>query len=146
MFLGSCVLIALDGPLLGQEFEQKLWSYLCSQVCGHSWGTSSLPMVFEYGTAVAQDQLPEHSETRKILSQAAPLFLCPEGSQGDPSEQKWWSYLCSQACPHSWETISLLAEFRYGLLWHSISSWCRQKPEAGQTILWPIKFKFCRPF
>ena len=42
LFLGSCVLMALGGSLLGQEFEQKWWSYLCSQVCQHSWETSSL--------------------------------------------------------------------------------------------------------
>ena len=41
LFLGSCVLMALSGSLLGQEFEQKWWSYLCSQVCLHSWETSS---------------------------------------------------------------------------------------------------------
>ena len=36
LFLFSCVLMALGGSLLGQKFE-------------HSWGTSSLPTVFEYG-------------------------------------------------------------------------------------------------
>jgi hypothetical protein len=28
LFLGSCVLMALGGSLLGQEFEQKWWSEL----------------------------------------------------------------------------------------------------------------------
>ncbi|EDL35653.1 mCG148215 [Mus musculus] len=41
-FLGSCVLMALGGSLLGQEFEQKWWSHLCSQVCQHSWETLKL--------------------------------------------------------------------------------------------------------
>ena len=41
LFLGSCVLMALDESLLGQEFEQKWWSHLCSQVCPHFWETSS---------------------------------------------------------------------------------------------------------
>jgi hypothetical protein len=49
LFLGSCVLMALGGSFLGQEFEQKWWSYLCSQVCQHSWETSFLPAVFVYG-------------------------------------------------------------------------------------------------
>ena len=49
LFLGSCVLMALGRSLLGQEFEQKWWSYLCSQVCQHSWETSSLLVVFGYG-------------------------------------------------------------------------------------------------
>ena len=49
LFLGSCVLMALGGSLLGQEFEQKWWSYLCSQVCQHSWETSSLQKEFGNG-------------------------------------------------------------------------------------------------
>ena len=42
--------MALDESLLGQEFEQKWWSYLCSQVCQHSWEISSLLAVFVYGS------------------------------------------------------------------------------------------------
>jgi hypothetical protein len=49
LFLGSCVLMALGGSVLGQEFEEKWWSYLCSQVCRHFWETSSLLAVFGYG-------------------------------------------------------------------------------------------------
>ena len=49
LFLGSYVLMVLGGPLLGQEFEQKWWSYLCSQVCQHSWETTCLLEVFGYG-------------------------------------------------------------------------------------------------
>ena len=48
IFLGSCVLMALGRSLLGQEFEQKWWSHLCSQVCQHSWETSSLLVGFGY--------------------------------------------------------------------------------------------------
>jgi hypothetical protein len=48
IFLGSCVLMALCRSLLGQEFEQELSSYLCSQVCQHSWENSSLLLVFGY--------------------------------------------------------------------------------------------------
>ena len=44
--------------------------------------------------------------TGRILSQAAPQFLCPEGGEAC-SEQQWWSYLCLQVCWHSWETRSL---------------------------------------
>ena len=46
LFLGSRVLMALGRSLLKQEFEQKWWSYLCSQVFQDSWKTSSLQMVF----------------------------------------------------------------------------------------------------
>ena len=38
--LGFCVLMALGGSLLGQECEEKYWSYPCSQKCRHrisSW-------------------------------------------------------------------------------------------------------------
>jgi hypothetical protein len=47
--LSSCVLKAPGGSLLDQQFEQKSWSYLCSQVCQHSWETSSLLVGFGYG-------------------------------------------------------------------------------------------------
>ena len=35
--------------LLGQEFEQKCLSHLCSQVCQHSWETSSFLVGPGYG-------------------------------------------------------------------------------------------------
>ena len=51
-------------------------------------------------------------ENQRILSQAAPWFLCPEVSwEGGPLEQKWCSYLCSQTFRHSWETCSVLVLF-----------------------------------
>ena len=49
LFFGSCVLMALGGSFLTQEFEQNWWSYLCSQVCQYSWETSSLLAGFGYG-------------------------------------------------------------------------------------------------
>ena len=42
------------------------------------------------------------------------LLVHPSGQE---FEQKWWSYLCSQVCWHSWETSSLLRVFGYGALW-----------------------------
>ena len=42
------VLMALEGSLLGKEFEQKWWSYLSWQVCWLSWETSSFLVVFVY--------------------------------------------------------------------------------------------------
>ena len=41
-----CPLMALGRSLLGQEFEEKCWSYLCSQVCRHFWETISILVVF----------------------------------------------------------------------------------------------------
>ena len=68
-------------------------------------------------SAVAQDQLQAQMETRRILSPAIPWFLCSDGSGrsllGQEFEQKWWSYLCSQVCQHSWETGSLTVVFGY---------------------------------
>jgi hypothetical protein len=49
LFLDSWVLMAQGGSLLGPEFEQKWWSYLCSRVSQHSWETRSLLTVFGYG-------------------------------------------------------------------------------------------------
>ena len=73
MILGSCVLMALSRSLLGQEFEEKWWSYLCMQVCRHSWETSSFLVVF---VNVAQDQVWVQVETRRLLSQGPPLGSC----------------------------------------------------------------------
>ena len=63
-----------------------------------------------------------YMETRMIVSLAAPCFLSLDGAGwvllGQEFEQKWWSYLCSQVCLHSWDSISLLVVFVYGALWH----------------------------
>ena len=88
LFLGSCVLMALGRSLLGQKFEYKWWFYLCSQVCWLSWETSSLPAVFGYGALWHMissrccdiGSASSADVTEKILSQAVPQFLCPEGS------------------------------------------------------------------
>ena len=80
MFLGSCVLMTLGWSLLGQEFEQKWWSYLCSQVCEHSWETSFLLEVFGYGELWHRISSREQIETERILSPAVPWFLYPDGS------------------------------------------------------------------
>jgi hypothetical protein len=49
LLLGFCVTMALCGSLLDQYFEQKWWSYQCSQVFWHSWELSSLPVIFGCG-------------------------------------------------------------------------------------------------
>ena len=49
LFLVSCALITLGFSFLGQEFEQKWQSYLCSQVCLHYWETNYLPVVLGFG-------------------------------------------------------------------------------------------------
>jgi hypothetical protein len=79
LFFSSCVPLALCMSLLGEEFEQKWWSFLCSQVCGNSWETSSLLVLFGMehcgiGSAlgtVAQDQLLVEEETGGLVM----LFL-----------------------------------------------------------------------
>jgi hypothetical protein len=66
LLLGSCVLMAMGGSLLGQEFGQKCWPYLCSQVYCHSGDTSSLQEVFNWvWSALVLDhrQKPEGSNT-----------------------------------------------------------------------------------
>ena len=95
----------------------SLLQFYVSELLGEQF---SLGGIWVWST-MAQEQLWVHLETGRILSQAAPPFLCPEGSKAGPSEQKWWSYLYSQACQHSWETSSLQA-FGYGALWLRISS------------------------
>jgi hypothetical protein len=48
LFIGFCVLIAVGRSLLGQEFQWKPWSHLCSQVFQHFWETSSFLEGFGY--------------------------------------------------------------------------------------------------
>ena len=48
MILGSCALMVQGRFLLFQKFEERELSYLCTQVCRHSWETSSLVVVFVY--------------------------------------------------------------------------------------------------
>jgi hypothetical protein len=48
LILGSFVLMALGGPLLGQQFEEMWCSYLHSQAYLHSCETCSLLAVFVY--------------------------------------------------------------------------------------------------
>lgn len=45
---------------------------------------------------------------------------CDPRAPGGPSEQRWWSYLCSLVCLKSCETSSSLAVFGYGELWHRL--------------------------
>jgi hypothetical protein len=58
--------------LLGLIIEQKCWSYMCSLMCWHSWETSSLLMVFEYGAL-----------WHKISSGCCGIGSAP-GAYGDP--------------------------------------------------------------
>ena len=93
--------------------------------CGLSLLQSSLPVLqgdevspggIWVWHAVSQDQLRAQMEIRRILSQAATHFLCPEGSRQVPWGQKWWSYLFIQVCLHFWETSSFPTIFVYELL------------------------------
>ena len=116
LILGSCVLMALGGSLLGQEFEEKWWSYLCSQVCRHSWETSSLLVVFVY-VALWHRISSGH---RWRLEDSCPRQ--PLGSRvlWASSEQQRWSFLHSQACPNIWEACSLPVVFGFGALCHNM--------------------------
>jgi hypothetical protein len=126
LIFGSSVLIALQRSCLGQEFEEK-W---CSQVCRHSWETVSVLAAFIDVALWQRICSLCKQETGRLLSQAAPQFQCPEGSGAVSSEQQCWSYLCSQAYPHSWEAHSVLELFAYKALWHRICSRYQWKLEG----------------
>ena len=93
----------------------------CKTVCQYSLETSSFPEEFGYGVLWHRVNSGVQTETARILSHVFPWFLCPEGSMvvvvrsllGQEFEQKWWSYLCSQAFQHSWETCSILVVIVY---------------------------------
>ena len=64
---------ALGESLLGQKFEQKWWSHLCSQVCQHFCETISLLVGSGYGELWHRF----HSRCRWKLEGSCPwLFLC----------------------------------------------------------------------
>ena len=110
LFLGSCVLMALGGSLLGQEFEQKWCSYLCSQVCQHSWETSFPLLGFGYGELGTGSSLGHRWKLEGFCLRLL-LGSCVLRAPAGPWEQKWWFYLCSQVCQNSWKTSSILAGF-----------------------------------
>lgn len=62
--LGSYILSAPCWSLLVQVFEQKWWSYPCSQVCQHFWETSSLLVGFGYGELWHRISSGAQTETR----------------------------------------------------------------------------------
>jgi hypothetical protein len=109
--------------LLGQEFEEKWWSYLCSQVCRHPYETNSLLAVFVYA-ALWHRIISGHrwrlegSPPRLLLGSC--VLRVPGSVLHCSSEQQWWSSLHSQSCPNSWEAPSFLALFQYGALWQRI--------------------------
>ena len=108
--------LCLGRSLLGQEFEHKWWSYLCLQVCQHSWEARSLLVLFGYG-ALWQSISSWPDENQK--APVPDCFSLPVSwvFRVGPSEQKWWSYLRLQVCQHSWEANSLQVLFGYGALW-----------------------------
>ena len=92
LFLGSCVLIARMGPS-----EQKWWSYLCLQVCQLSWETSSLPAVFAYGELCHRFSSGHRWKLEGSYPQAAPQFLCSEGSGWIPQSRSG-GFTCAHRC------------------------------------------------
>ena len=104
-------------------------------VCQHSWETSSL--LEEFGSGKLWHRVnsgcrrkPEGSFPWLFLSSCI-LMALGSSLLVQEFEQKWWSYLCSLICQHSWETSSLPAVFGYGALWHRISFWYRWKLEES---------------
>ena len=102
---------------------------------------------------------------RKPEEACHPLFLgycvlisLGQSFLGQVFKQKWWTHLCFQACPHSWETssfpkgpgygelcsqvclhswenCSLLLGSGYKELWHRVPSRYRSKPEGSCSRL-----------
>jgi hypothetical protein len=73
-------------------------------------------------SSVAQDQLQTQMETRSLLSQAAPWFLCPEGSGWIPLSRNG-GLTCTHRLVCTPEKLALVAAvFGYGALLQRISS------------------------
>jgi hypothetical protein len=104
-------------------------------VCWHPWETSSLLEICVLSSYVAKDQLWAQMETGRLLFQAIPWFLWPEGSGKGPLSNSGGCFTYTHRLVHSWEDSSFQALFGYGVLWHIISSGYRWKLE-GMTGFW----------
>ena len=93
----------------------------CKPVCQYSWETSSLRESRGTGSAPGCRQKPQVSCPQLILDSCV-LMVLGGSLLTQEFEKKLWSYLCSLMCWHSWETLSLLAVFGHGSMWHRISS------------------------
>jgi hypothetical protein len=95
-FIGSCVLMVLFMSLLGQEFEQKWWSHLCSQVCQHSWKTCSLPVSSGYEDLwhkFSSRHRWKQKESCPGLLLGSCVLRAPGGSLLAQVFEQMWSYL-----------------------------------------------------
>ena len=101
LILGSCILMALVGSLLDQEFKEK-----CLLMCRYSWETSPFLRVVMYVVLWHRIRY-RHRHEWEISCPRQLLGSCVLRVLACFSEQQWWSYLCSQACLHSWECSSL---------------------------------------
>jgi hypothetical protein len=114
----SLVLAGLAVSACGLSLQQGCVSVLLGD-------QSSLAGIWVW-RAVAQGQLLGAEGNLKDPVPSCSWFFClvalGRSLLGQEFEQKWWSYLYSQICPHSWETSSIPAVFGYGALWHRISS------------------------
>jgi hypothetical protein len=121
LFLGSCVLWLWTGHYWARNLSRS-----CGLTCVHrcvstpgrleSCSTGSAPCADEYW-----------KDPVSGCSSVPVSWVLWSGH----SEQKWWFYLCSQACPYSCETCFLPTLFGYGALWHRISFGHRRKLEGS---------------
>ena len=115
-FLGFCVLTVVAWSLLARNLSTsggRTYALQCVSTLGRpvlSWsdlGKESFSTGFAAGTDGNQkNPVPGCS--------FVPVFW---GLWAGPSEQKWWSYLCSHVCQHSCVASSPLAEHMYGKVW-----------------------------
>lgn len=107
LFLRSCPCLLPSQYLWCSLFLMSLTVALCS--CNLCVSTLGRPAVSprDLGTkSCYTGQLQAADGNRKDSVLDSSLVLVSWGLQAGPSEQISWSYLCSQACQHSWETIS----------------------------------------
>ena len=85
---------------LGPGFEEKWWSYLCTQMCRHFWEMISLVVACVY---VAPLPRISSGYIRKLEDPCSRLSLSvvSSGFQMGSFEQQGCSYLQSQACLYS---------------------------------------------
>jgi hypothetical protein len=92
-------------------------------------------------STVAQDQLWSQIETGRLLFQAAPWFLCPEAS-GQVLLSRSGCLPCTYRLFHTPGRLAFFLQvlFRYGALWHRITSEYIQEPEGHDSFFLCSRF------
>ena len=127
LILGSCVLRALCSSLFVQEFDEKWWSYLWTQLCRYSWEIDSQLLVFVY-VALWPRIISGHRQKSEDSCPRLPLGSCVMSVSGG---FLWAARMVPTSAPSHVYTSGRLAislATWYGALWQRMRWWFFEFP------------------